>query len=171
MAQTSTEKKIRPAYDAVMTALKGWSLWSEKIQTFVMNDAERKQFLQIGANISRCPMIAAAWDATNPTWWVYSQQEWLCPLRLSIYVPYDRHSLAMDLIDDAIDAVFRFEAPNSTAAGPVPLIKQATCRDPEIMQFQAGLYVELGEEQQHKLLMSEVVIRLSLRKDLKLRGQ
>lgn len=170
MSQTSTAKVIGPAWDVVFTALKGWTQWTERIATFADSDEDRKRFLTLDANISRCPLITAAWDDTQPRWWVFSQQEWLCPLRVEIYVPHDRNRLAMNLIEDVIDAVFRFEAPGSTAAAPVPLVKKTLCRDPIIQQFQSGTFAEVGEGGNHKLLMSSVVFQLSLRKDPKIRG-
>lgn len=170
MVQTSTTKVVGPAYEAVWTALKGWKQWTAPIATFADSDEARKRFLQLDANVSRCPMLAAQWDNTEPRWWVYSQQEWLCPLRVSVFVPQDRNRLSMDLVEDIIDALFRYEAPQSTSAGPLSLVRNVTCRDPEILQFQSGIYVEVGQEGQHKLLQSDVVVRLSLKKDPKLRA-
>lgn len=170
MVQTATTKVIGPAYGAVWAALKGWRQWTAPIVTYCDTDEARKRFLQMDANLSRCPMIAAQWDATEPKWWVYSQQEWLCPLRVSVFVQSDRNELSMALVEDVIDAVFRFEAASSTAAGPLPLVRSLTCRDPEILQFTAGQFIEVGQDGQHKLLQSDVVIRLSLRKDPKLRA-
>lgn len=170
MNQTSTTKMIRPAWEAVWAALKGWQRWTEKIQTFAETDEDVRRFINDAASLSRVPLLFAGWDSTEPAWWVHSQQEWKVPLRISIFVPRDRHSLSMDLIEDAIDAVFRFEAAGSTAAAPVPLVKKETCRDPEIMQFQTGLAIDAGENGQHKLLQSFLVVRLSLRKDPKLRA-
>lgn len=170
MSQTATNKKIGPIWDDVFTAMKGWQRWTEKIVTFVETDEDRKRLLQIDPNLSRLPLITAEWDVTNPRWWVFSQQEWLCPLRIEAYVPADRNRLSMDLVEDIIDAIFRYEAPGSTAAAPVPLIKKQTCRDPVIQQFQCGTYVELGADQKHKMLQSSVVFQLSLKKDPKIRG-
>jgi hypothetical protein len=170
MTQTSTTKVIAPAWDAVWRALKGWSLWKSRINTFCDTDEAVKDFIRQDASVARCPMVAAQWDATDPTWWVQSQQEWKCPLRISIYVQRDRFSLGMDLIEDAIDAIFRFESDESTEAAPVPLIKKLTCRDPEVLQFTPCVPIEVGENSQHKLLISTVVVRLSLRKDPKIRG-
>lgn len=170
MTQSSTSKVIKPAWESVWNALQGWKLWTEKIQSFIATDDDVKNFIRSEASLSRVPMVTAAWDASTPSWWVYSQQKWEAPLRISVYVPRDRHSLSMDLIEDAIDAVYRFEAPNSTAAAPVPLVKSLLCRDPELLQFQTGLPVDAGAEGQHKLLHSFVVVRLTLRKDPKIRG-
>lgn len=170
MAQTATTKVLRPAWDAAWAALKGWEQWSEKIQTFAESDDDYRRFINDGASLSRVPMVFASWDQSEPRWWVHSQQEWKVPLRINAYVQRDRHGLSMDIIEDAIDAVFRFEAPGSTAAAPLPLIRTKTCREPEIMQFQTGLSLDAGAEGNHKLLLSWVVIRLTLQKDPKIRG-
>lgn len=171
MTQTATEKKIAPAWDAAFACLKGWQPWTSKIVSFVETDEDRKRFLKTEPNLSRLPMVSASWDVTNPRWWVYSEQEWKCPFRVEIYVPSDRNRLAMDLAEDVIDAVYRFEAPQSTNAGPVPLLKSLLCRDPEVVEFQPGTFVEAGEGGMHKLLMSHVVFSLTVRKDPKLRAR
>lgn len=165
----SSTKVIQPAWDAVWTALKGWSCWKEPVRSFVESDEDVRRFIQTEANLSRVPMVTAQWDASTPSWWVYSEQKWEAPLRISVYVPRDRHTLSMDMIEDAMDAVYRFESPKSTAAAPVPLVKSLLCRDPELMQFQTGIPVDSGENGQHRLLQSYVVIRLTLRKDPKIR--
>lgn len=170
MPQTATTKVLRPAWENAWAALKGWRQWSEPIQTFADTDEDVRRFINEAATLSRVPMIFASWDSSEPRWWVYSEQEWKVPLRINVYVHRDRHGLSMDLIEDAIDAVFRFEAPNSLPAAPVPLIRSQTCRDPEILQFQTGLSLDAGEGGKHKLLQSWVVVRLTLRKDPKLRG-
>lgn len=170
MAQTATTKVLRPAWENAWAALKGWKQWSEAIQTFAESDEDVRRFINDAASLSRVPMLFASWDSSEPRWWVYSEQEWKVPLRINVYVPRDRHTLSMDLIEDAIDAVFRFESPSSTSAAPVPLIRSKTCRDPEIMQFQTGLALDAGAEGKHPLLQSWVVVRLTLRKDPKLRG-
>lgn len=171
MAQTATEKKLSPTWDAAFACLKEWKQWTSQIVSFVESDEDRKRFLTLDPNVSRLPMVSASWDATNPRWWVYSESEWKCPLRIEIYVPHDRNRLAMDLTEDAIDAIYRYESPQSTTAAPVPLMKSLLCRDPEVIEFQPGEYVEAGEAGKHKLLMSHVVVSLTVRKDPKLRAR
>lgn len=169
MSFPDTPYVLSEAFDASFAAMKGWQRWKEPIQTFVESDDDRKRFLQLDANLSRCPMIVAAWDTTEPRWWVYSQQEWKCPLRVSIYVARERNRLSMDLLVDVVMAFFRYEHPQSTPSAPVSLIRRMTCDDPSILQFQPGIHIDAGADGQHKLLMSEVVIGLSLKIDPKLR--
>lgn len=164
MAATSTTKLLKPARQAVWKALREWPRWTEKIQTTYETDDDVRRFLQQEANLSRCPAMSALWRTTNPEWWVHSQQEWKCPLEISIWVPVDRLSLSEDLLEDAIDAVFRAEAQQSVAGGRVFVVQAECGSHPQILAMEIGVPIQAGENGQHRLLQSSVVLQLPLKK-------
>lgn len=167
---SATAKALTPVREKLWTALKGWNQYTEKIHWFAESDAEVRYFLQNDASLSRCPIITARWREFNPEWWVFSQQEWRVAIEVSVWVPDDRQTLSQDLIEDVIDAVFRHEAPGTTAAAPLPTLKSYLCRDPEILVVAPSIPVEAGIDGKHKLLQSYVVFGLTVRKDPKLRA-
>ena len=164
MAATSTTKLLTAARQAVWQALREWPLWTAKIQTTYESDDEVRRFLQQEANVSRCPAMSALWRTTNPEWWVHSQQEWKCPLEISIWVSEDRLSLSEDLIEDAIDAVFRAEHSTSVAGGRVFVVQQVCGNHPQILAMEVGVPITAGEDGKHRLLQSSVVFQLPLKK-------
>lgn len=164
MAASSTPKLLKSARQAVWKALREWPLWTAKIQTPYETDDEVRRFIQQDANVSRCPAMSVLWRTTNPEWWVHSQQEWKCPLEVSIWVPSDSLSLSEDLIEDAIDAVFRAETQASVAGGRVFVVQSECGNHPQILSMDFGVPVQAGENGQHRLLQSSVVFHLPLKK-------
>lgn len=167
----ASTKVIRPAWEAAWECLRGWSAWTQKIQTFVAEDDPIHHFNQTGASASDMPLVSAAWDQSEPRWWVYSHQLWELPLRVSVFVPSDRWSLGMDLVEDAVDALFRFEASGSTAAAPVPLLKKLSGGpEPKIVLIQPNIVVPIGDNGAVTVLRSDAVVQIVMKKDPKIRG-
>lgn len=168
---TSTTKVLRNAREAVQTALTQWQGWTEKPRTIIKSDDDVRYFFQQEANVSRCPILNVSWAAFDPRWWVFTQQEWRAPLTIELYVPMDRRALSEDMIEDVIDAVYRFEDQSSSNAVPVPYVRKAVggCEF-SIAQIEIAQPIETGEEQKHKMLRSAVTIQFVLRKDPKLRA-
>lgn len=174
MPNTSTTKILRPARQAVFYALRRWDRWTSQINTFVESDDDVKRFLQVEPNVSRCPMVSAAWATFDPSWWVFTMQRWQAPLEIAVWVPEDRASLAEDLIEDAIDAVYRFPHQSSSNAAPVShvakVIAESGGKATMILAVNPGTPVAVGEEQKHRMIRSSVVIRFELQKDPMLRA-
>lgn len=169
MARPST-KVFAPARAAVHYALKHWDQWTEQPNWFVDTDDEVRFLLQQDANKSRTPIVSTRWRETNPEWWVFSAQEWRAPIEISVHVNENRHKLAEDLIEDAIDAVYRFEDQTSTPAVPVPYVRKAIggC-EIEILSVAPAVPIQVGIEARHRLLLSTAVLSLRLKKDPLLR--
>lgn len=171
MAASSTTKVLRPAREAVMYALKNWQHWTVKPNVY--DSDELMQWLsKAEPQLSRMPVVSARWREYTPEWWVFNAQQWRAPLEVSIWVPRDRHSLAEDLVEDAIDAVFRYESESSTDANPVSYVlteKLDGC-NAEIVSISPAVPAELGEGGLHQAWLSTVVFSLRVNKSPRLRG-
>lgn len=165
MADTSTTKVLRTARETVWKALRQWTLWTETIRQNYESDDEVRRFIASDPNVSRLPALSVLWRTSNPEWWVHTLQDWKVPLEISVWVPDDRQSLAEDLLEDVVDAVMRTDAPSSTTAAPVSLMKQLTGAHPTILSLECAVPVAAGADGRHRLLQSSVVFQLSLRKD------
>lgn len=165
MAASSTTKVLEPARNAVWTALRNWPNWTAKIQTICDTDARVREFIRQEASVARCPMLSVLWRQTNPEWWVHSQQNWKVPLELSIWVTDDQQSLSENLLEDAIDAVFRHETNASVAQGREFTVKKEVGVHPVILAMEIGVPIQAGVEGKHRLLQSLAVFQLEVKKN------
>lgn len=171
----ATNKLLRPARLAVLECLQNWDGWTQPIKTFASDDHEVKQFLTQEPQTSRCPFLAVTWLSYSPLWQTHLMQRWPSVVFVSIWVPVGYMTLAEDLVEDAVDAVFRSPAPGSSSAAPLPLLRKRLGDiggnfPPDIVQMEVAVAEEKGLQQQHKLLRSSIAFNLKLQKDPLLRA-
>lgn len=172
---SSTTKILRPSRLAVLECLKAWDSWTTPIVTFAAEDAEVQRYLNDGPQTSRCPYLAVTRLPYQPAWLNHLMQRWPGIVFISIWVPTSAMTLSEDLLEDAVDAVFRHPAPGSSSAAPLALLQKRLADiggvfPPTIVQMEAGQPEQTGANQQHKLIRSSVALDLKLQKDPMLRA-
>lgn len=171
----STTKLLRPSRLAIIECLKAWDSWTSPIATFATEDAEVQRFFNDEPQTSRCPYVAVTRAPYQPTWLNHLMQRWPGIVFISIWVPTSAMSLSEDLLEDAVDAVFRTPAPGSSSAAPLALLQKRLADiggvfPPNIVNMEAGQPEEKGEGGRHKLLRSSVALDIKLQKDPMLRA-
>lgn len=158
--------RLTVARNAVWSAIDNWEplIGTEEAPVFARKYKATADIAELqlrDPTSHELPAIALYWGDVKPEWRQNRMQEWPLTLRMTVWLPGDRHTYAETLLEHVFDAIYRAKSEGDT----LPCIERATGYPPRRVNELTIQSVVLGRAQQVRALRADVAFALRSNKD------